>query len=339
MRILDRHGKAKGTLRRFQVRGTVTGNLNSAPGRTLALTVVDPEGHVRWLPDSPSDAGLYGGRQLQVVADMGNGVRNAIFTGPIWDAERKGAEFQVRCKGREMLGLDPFLSETGYTAPIGERAGDAITHLFDTTPGLAQFSIEHRKELKEPVTLERFGEAWRSAEEVATQLNLQLYFDGWGELRIRKWPKAPAHVFKTGPKGTIKDDFPAIIYSSEFHNRIVIQSPDPCGGPPVEAIATSTGDLRPEKVGLRIHVEEIEGLTQEAAQEHADEMLVQHERRARGATFQAVPDPTVELGNALRVNDPYGDVMKVRLESFSFQLPIGEPMSIGTIRRGPLGRN
>lgn len=336
VQILSRAGNVQGSLDAFASKGTVTGSLKSSPTKTLALTVVDPHGRVQWLPDSPSESGVYAGRQLRVILEI-NGRRDAIFTGPILDARRRNSDFDLACVGREHHGLGRFTSQHGVTVGPPMNTGQAITAVL-ATGELAGHSVVCGVPLREPVTLEPFGESWRVAEDIADRANRQLYFDGWGRLRIRRWPRTATHTFRTGPTGNIKGEPPEFGYRSDFANHVVIISPDPCGGDPVIAEAIATGDYAPSRIGRMFHVEEIEGLDQAAANERAGDLLDGFTMRESTASFQAVPE-ALELGDVARVVDLNGAALRMRAEDVTWQLPASGPMSVGSIRRGPLGRH
>jgi hypothetical protein len=331
--------------------------------RNLTLSFLDRKGAVDFDSDSPADGALYLNRMLRVIYSvyvdaLTEWVDVPIFTGPVTKVDRAGQYVNVECQGKEILSLG---GERGaawepLTVKKGVAKVDAIRRIMRERGGEHRFDLPDLVEkLPKRVSLGRESSAWEAAQKIAESIGeggRHLFYDGRGELRLRRFPGNPVFTFRDGPGGMVLTD-PQVAFSTDgVRNAVWIKGGTPKskkdddeetpkkekerGVRHLEA-APRAHPLSPWRLGRDDHpryllevVENDKIRSKKAARELADRLLKKRLRSVVDVTFDALPLPTIEPEDEIRV-EPLGQV--VRLNQASLPLKHDGVMSVGYLRR------
>ncbi len=178
---------------------------------------------------------------------------------------------------------------------------------------------------------------WGAVEALAASIGAEVAFDRAGRCVIRLIPTV---TDATVPVWTIDADHElavlvGVTYGSSGlgYNAVVATSGASGGSPPVTAVALGAsygpGSQRPRFLSLPSDVT----LTDAAAA--AAGLLARSEEHERIVDPQAVPNPALDVGDAVRVRVPSDGVDEVRIIT-ALELPLGlEVMSVRTRRAAP----
>lgn len=329
----------------------------SGPIRTLDLTILLPRKDQAWLPDAPGSESAYADNFISVlygvwVDDLSGGadwVDVPIFWGPITGLNKNGDQVTIRGEGKEILGLEPHVLWSPFTLRKGTKRTAAIRRVLEAI-GERRFSIPRfGQRLKARWSLDRHQEPWKVASRIAKWGDWQLFYDGRGRARIRRWPQNRVWLFKSGPNGTLLSK-PNISYdTSETRNlieltdsrqvRVVVR---PGGHHPL-----SPWKLRRNGVmRYMVHREDLEGVQGEAEMRRRGERLLADLSAVQtNVEFDSLVIPHLEegdrvgvlVGDTSRATGPARELdgvhIEFRLQRFTIPLTAGESMSVGVNRR------
>jgi YD repeat-containing protein len=238
-RIHDRNEKVISTISSRILGGAVDVNMASDPHRTLSLTILDPRHTPAWLPDGPSDFHVFANNFVSVrygvwVEDLSDGpgwVDVPVFWGPITGLSQDGNEVNLTAGGKEILGLDPHLLWNTMELHKGRRRIAAIRDVLEEI-GETRFDLpDLGAKLGKPLSLNRHAQVWRVAKAIAGGEDWQLYYDGRGRARVRKWPQNRVYTWRAGDGGTLLSK-PNVAYDiSAVRNLVEVLGPEPKGPP------------------------------------------------------------------------------------------------------------
>ena len=326
--------------------------------RSLTMTVVDRNHGLHLDSDSPDDGALYADRIIQViysvlVPELDDRVDVPVFTGPIVDIERDGAQLQITAHGKEELA-------TGWiwrpiTIKKGALKSDAIRTILKERAGERNFDIpDVMNKAGKPITipkalsLGRASSAWPRVLRMAQSMNRHLYYNGAGTCRLRIRPRRPVFTFwaDDATRSTITSTVTVTHDFAEVKNAVWFRGGKPKGQKkPVEhfAVAPKGHPLSPQRLGRTNADGDRVGryLVAEQSNEHV-RSKAEAKRRAEallddlllevvGVSFTAVPIPHLDPLDVVRVATRDFSA-NVRIRQFSLPLAGGD-MTVGYIER------
>lgn len=325
-----------------QVNVDVSGDTAS---RSASVTFSDPDRTMNFDADSPDASSLYLNRMLRihycVTGPLLTGwVTVPIFTGPITGVSRDDSEVSVECQGKEILSQG--IAYTPHTYAKGWLRTILIKEIMiragETKFGLDSFSAKTAS----PVSLGGASIPWHWASSLARGIGAQLFYDGRGVLRMRKYPSATQFTFRSGDGGTLVGS-PSLAYSlADVKNIVRVRGGIPAGAKKAvtyEAVAPRTHPLSPWRLGRagqpRYLLEEIEddtiksvGDARYVATTKLDQLMMQSTEVA----FDALPIPHLEPGDLIRLQTSEFSTA-VRANSFAIPLTVGDTMTVGYLKR------
>lgn len=340
------------------------GQINVADGpvsRSLTATILDPSRTLNFDSSNPSDGALYADRMLRVTVDVlvpGDGwVAIPCFTGPVTKFDRTDAVVTVECQGKEALSMGQLWRP--LTIKKGTKKTDALRRILART-GENRFSIPDLAEkLPKDLSLGRESQPWLACLKIARSMNRQLYYDGRGVCRLRKYPGNALFTFTE--RDSITTPPTASFSANEFHDVIWVKGGRPKGterrsdddgtpnatyvGPGVRAaaVAPNSHPLTIDRNGQRLfHVRTIDddhirsiGPAQALANRELDDSL----RQDVAMSFDAIPVYHLDPGDWVRCRTS-SFVRGMRLNTFSLPLLVTNgSMSVGYASRRSVRRN
>jgi hypothetical protein len=316
---------------------TTAGGVN----RSATLQLLDPDRNLPFDSDTPDDAALFLDRMVHIVYDVnvsGAWTSVPVFTGPVSKLDRAGDVITVEAQGKEVLASGACWRPLAI--PKGTLKTDAIRRILSERSGEAHFDIPDLPgRLPKPLSLTRESAPWPAAQGLATSLNRQLFYDGDGTCRLRRWPGTPLWTFKAAESMLSPLQ---IGYSGDVVNTVYVVGATPKGAKKPLTwthIAPASHPLSPVRLARNgvprylldeISDESIRSLAE--AKDIAVRRLDDGLRQAVTVTFDALPVPHLEPGDLIRAVDDSGSVT-FRLNTFSLPLTAGQPMTVGYTRR------
>lgn len=173
--------------------------------RALTMTILDPGKLSAIDPDSPTDDLLWVNRMIRVSIDTfvpgGLGwVQCPVFCGPITKVTPQGYTVEIEAHGKEELLLAPtrFWNTISYPrhALVGSIMRD-ILHKSGEDPSFIDFPTFTRR-TQHPFNMLGVWPSWPVLNELADELNQQIFYDGSGTVRMRDFPDTSAFTFTYG---------------------------------------------------------------------------------------------------------------------------------------------
>lgn len=313
--------------------------------RVANLTLLDPTRSIGWEPDHPSSVPLHLRRMVQITYRIrvpGYGwVDCPVFTGPVVEIDRDGAQVTVLAESKERLALGSF-GRTHHWKK-GRKVTEVIRDILilaGEKPGLIHLPAYRGTVGHHGVTVTRTDRPWVVARRLAEARGFVLFYDGRGHVQMRREPKRQLFTFdRNWLLGPLRTDRPKLT----FHNGWVILGPKP----PKNKKRVTSGLVGLPKsnpfsaFSLRrngawrwiIHQEERQHVkTVKEARQIADRLRDKHIRFAADVSFDALPLPNVEEWDWLRVKDPLAGVAVVQVKQATLPLFAGG-MTIGSKKR------
>ena len=239
VRIHDSNEQVISTVTSHVLGGSVQVDMSQAPHRTLELHMLQPRTAPAWLPKGPGDAHIFADNFVSVrykvwVDDLSDGpgwVEVPVFWGPIVGLSQDGDQITITGSGKEILGLDPHLLWDTMVVREGQKRTTAIRDVLaakgETRFDLPDLNVKVGKRLG----LNRHAQVWRVAKHIAGGADWQLFYDGRGRVRARRWPQNRVWTFHGGANGDVLTK-PNISYDVESVRNIVeVLGPEPKGPP------------------------------------------------------------------------------------------------------------
>lgn len=346
--------------------GAVHGDVTRTPAEILECRVLDVEGVLDWTN------GQHRGHKLQVldhryIPELG-WVEATVFTGPIWDFERRGAEVTIVAQGSERLAMGSV--RRTFQRPRKARASEVIRDLLREAgavgsvlriprlnarlPERVTVGVRRGKDRNEKkpghqgprarvLRVNTSDTYWPEAEKIAEAIDRELFTDGAGRFVLRPPQTKPSVSFTaatlTAPPVERRGD------EGEQTNVWLVLGPEPKG--PKERVkvevtlpkrhSLSRESLawhgKPREVTERVENKHVRTVRQaqtlgQRRRDKALRELVEYE-------IEAVPFVPWLRPNAL-VTIPLhgGQVARVRVKRWTLPLGPGpDPLVIGTNRR------
>lgn len=240
VRIHDHDEKVINTIHRSRiVGGSVQVDMSQAPHRTLELVILEPRRAPAWLPEGPGEAAVFADNFVSVqyglwVDDLEDGpgwVDVPVFWGPMTGVSQDGDQVTIQAHGKELLGLEPHYLMRTMNIPKGQRRTLAIRRVM-MAQGERRFDLpELAAKVNKKLSLNRHAQPFRVVKAVGAGEDWQVFFDGRGRLRARRWPQNRLYTFKGGPDGGMISK-PSIAYDvTAARNTVEVMGPEPKGPP------------------------------------------------------------------------------------------------------------
>lgn len=324
--------------------GQVNIDTSSETSRQLSATFDDPSHSLSLDSDSPADGALYVDRMMQAtygfyVDELAKWVDVPIFTGPIVNMQRTGAQVQVSCLGKEHLAMSHAWRP--LTLKKGMNVGAAIKTILRERAGEDSFSFGTVKNrLPSSVSLGRMSQPWVVAQQLAASIGRQLYYDGAGVCRLRKRSTGSVFTFD----GDVVTSEVAVTYDlSTIINTVWVKGHKPENRDKQQITAAvsapSSHALSPQKLGRngdpRHIVEVIERgsvRSRKEARELARRTLSSRLSAGLDISFESLPIVHLDPLDVVRV-DTDDASLSFPLQKASLPLLHSGVMSVGVVKR------
>lgn len=320
------------------VDGDVTIDVTRDPITKLSLTLADPSRSIGWEPDGPSGVPRYGNRMIRAdvltqVPALGEWVEVPVFTGPVVDFDRTGAEVNIACDDKSRLAMGSFPHPKTYRRKT--KVTWVIRNMLAMTGEIYLGQLpDLRDTLPEDLTVTRWDSPLIEAQELAASIDRVLFWDALGRVRLVERPRAPIVTvppeWLTGPVAVDRQNV------AETVNRWIVLGPKPKGGKKRVSADVRAYSLAPVRNGERIwRMERIErnGIkTRKRARQIGNRKRDAALRRETAFTIDCLNLPHLSPYDLVRVRDPYMGPFRVRVQKASIPLD-GSPMVIGSVTR------
>jgi hypothetical protein len=239
VRIHDHDEKVTSTVTNRILSGAVQFDMSSAPHRSLEMVLLEPRRSPQWLPEGPGDASVFADNFISVqwgiwVNDLSDGpgwVDVPVFWGPVTGMSQDGDQITITAAGKETLGLDPCLLWDTMHVQKGQTRVKAIRAIL-AAQGEARFDLpDLPAKIGKKMSLNRHAQPWHVAKAIAGGADLQLFYDGRGRARVRRWPQNRVYTFHGDANGTVLSK-PRISYDiTSVRNLVEVLGPEPKGPP------------------------------------------------------------------------------------------------------------
>jgi hypothetical protein len=308
------------------------------------VTVLDPTRSIGLEPDHPASLPVHLRRMVRIIdwrrVPGHDWVACPVFTGPVVEVDRNGAEVSLVCEGKERLALGSF-GRTHQWAK-GRKVTEVIRDMLELAgekPSMIHLPALHST-LGKPVTVTRTDKPWVQARKLAESRDCKLIYDGRGHAVMRREPSKPLWTFgRDWLLGPLRIDRPKL----SFHNGWIILGPKPKKGKPrvssglVALPKTNSFSAyalrRNGKWRWLIHEEERQHVkTNAEAKAIANRMRDKRIRFAADVSFDSLPLPNIEEWDWVKVADPLAGVAVTQVKQATLPLVAGG-LTIGGIKR------
>ena len=237
-----------------------------------------------------------------------------VFTGPITSTSRNSEEgtLSIEAMGKQYLSKGP--TEEPRTFAKGRNRVATIRTILHELAGETRFKLPTgwSAKLAKKISMSRESSAWSYATIIARSMNAQLYYDGWGNVRLRKVPVRPSFTFRSG-KGEMIVDLPVETESSEdLFNKSVVTGAIPKGRKsPLVGRAALPPNHRYSPQSLKrggriknyiIRIDDDSLRTQKEVDDAAERAIERVQVAQRYVTFTSLPMPLLEEGDLIVVD-------------------------------------
>lgn len=274
-----------------------------------------------------------------------------VFWGPLTAYEANGPEITIEAQGKEALALDPFFMNQGFTLHKHQHTDDAIKEVMRRV-GESRFQIPnlpfrlHEKRVihprSEPWKVIAGGEEDNKSRKVAGLVHRtgkhphHLFFSGDGRLTMRRLNKEPDFTFDST---TLLSDPDEVWDSLSFINHVVVTGAKPQGkGKKAAKAAVSLRRKHPlspwslarnGKPLYRTLFVDAENLKSDReCRQRAHHILNHHSMVGLEASFDALPIPTFEPGDYIRIKVDDLNI-KMVLKQWTLPLTSDQGMTVG----------
>lgn len=342
VRVMNLEGHVLRSLTPKVLDGQVIIDVTQTPTRILNLTFLDPSRSLAFEPDSPAEAPLHRSRMVQIidsrrVPELDEWIDCAVFTGPMWNFERNGAEVTITAHGKERQALGNKWITKGFAKK--SKKTTMIRTLLQLT-GEAWLSIpDLRYTLPNRISVHRMDVPWNKVKRVARSMNRHLFYDGRGWARLRPYPTRPVFTFHKTllAEPEVRRDVEGLV------NLVWVVGGKPKGQKRrVQATARlpHRHPLSPESLGRNgsplYLVEKVVNPHIKTIAEAKRRAIRIRDDRARITTefsFDSLPVPHLDEQDMVAVQSDDGRLL-VRMRQWTIPLgPDPQPMTVGTLRR------
>lgn len=217
----------------YLLAGQVNMDTSADVTRSASMDLRDPNHRLKLDDAAPSDGSLFFTRMVKIVfvistPDNATHYPVPIFTGPLTKVSRSGPIVTIEAQGKEVLAFQNIWQ--GRTLKKGMRKTDAIAKLMQLAGESAakMHIIDRDNKLGSNISANVNQGFWKLCRHLARGMNLQLFYDGRGVLRVRRIPSKVVYQFEDD--GAIMT-LPQVSYemNDSFFNCIKIVGGKPKG--------------------------------------------------------------------------------------------------------------
>lgn len=353
--LLDVNHRSLMSLTSMLQGGQVNVNASAEITRSASVTLWDPEHRSGLDSKSPGTAANYYNRMIRLSYTIwrpGDGstsrVTVPIFTGPVTTVKRRGGALEIGCVGKEQLAMHAFWSPLNI--PKGLRKTDAIKRILAQRSGESRFKFAaSTAKTGKALSYAREHIVWTEAKKLASSLGMRMFYDGNGDLVLRRDPRSVVYAFKDGRGGSLLS-LPDISYDdTEVRNVVYVKGGTVGTKNKTQAVAYATlpanhplNHNRMARNGVpRVYLESLERTDLKKVAEClavAKASLDRFADQQLSVTFDALVNPFLEEGDYLQVKVEGDFALNFRLNEMSIPLA-GVSSSIGQVRNLSLRKN
>jgi hypothetical protein len=309
--------------------------------RSLTMTLLDPGKLAAVGPDLPTDDTLWVSRMMYVSIDtyvpsMAAWVECPVFTGPITKVTPQGYTVDIEAQGKEAMLLAPTRFWRTHSYPRHERIGTIMRELLHHSGEDAAFidfpTFDNRTH--HAFNILGIWPVWPVLNELADELNQQLFYDGSGTVRMRDFPTAAAYTFQYGvdlltvPQQPI--DYLYVRNAEQVRGKI----PNSGRQPIATKFIGATSSISPSNLARNGENRYIVGIHQQDhvhrkadAQDHAQKILDRHQSEVSDLEFESFVMPFFDEWDHVQVTT---DIQTFALKMMKWTIPLGDgTMSVG----------
>lgn len=304
--------------------------------RSCTLSLFDSARSLHFDSDAPTDGALYVDRMIKVVysvkeAGAINWTDIPLFCGPISSMDRTDDVVNIEAQGKESLAMGAAWKTRTYKRNQYRTA--VIRSILEDLTGETRFTFpSHSARLPADISVGRTSVPWSVARRLAVGVDLQLFYDGRGVVRLRPKTASSMFTFASGDSGSVLT-VPQITYSTENLKNVVWVR----GARKVSVIrsAPRSHPLSPWRLGRNgVPRYLLEAITDTSIRTNAEAVRVANSHlndallSAVEVSFDAMSIPDLEPGDVARVTtDDFSNTFRVH--QFSIPLVVGGQMSVG----------
>lgn len=325
--------------------GQVNIDVTADVTRSATLELLDPEHKLNLDANAPTDGSLYFTKMVKIVyvvstPNFSKSYAIPIFTGPLTKVDRAGPVVSVEAQGKEIMASSAIWS--AKTFKKGLKKVEIIRRIMEAAgeaPSKMQFPDRDAR-ISTNVSANRKFTFWNLARKIARGMNLQLFYDGRGVLRLRKIPAKSVYTFLDTK--TILS-YPQISYDSqEMFNAVQVIGGKPKGSKNAisyRMVAPKNHPMSPWNIGrngtprfLPKVIEDSSIKSKSAAKAVAKKELRNGLAQGVEVSFDSLPIPFLEELDLCR----YRTEMSAggfRLQKMSIPLTANGSSSVGYLRR------
>lgn len=314
--------------------------------RVANVTLFDPTESLGWEPDTPSALPLHLRQMIQIIDERaipGVGwVQCPVFTGPVSEFDRTGAEVRIVAEGKDRLALGSF--GRSHSWKKGRKVTAVIREILELSGEVPKriHLPNLNNTLNRDFNVSRTDRPLVEARKLARSLNDRvIFYDGRGHAVMRRKPTTAVgpQLDKDWLMGPVRIDRPKL----EFHNGFIVYGAKPGGNKPRPSSGLvglpknhdfSAYSLRRNgKWYWRIREEERSNVkTNARALEIAQKMRDAQIQFVAEVSADILPLPNIEEWDRLRAIDPLtgGVVLQVRQATIPL---VGGVQTIGARER------
>ena len=346
VQVLDMEMKSTGqVLTQRIVDGQVNVDSKAAVTRSCTITFHDVDRQLDFDSNSPADGALYADRMLRVWYGVrkpgGEWIDVPIFTGPVVGLTRDGELVQVECQGKESLSLGASWRTKTYKK---HQRKTAVIRAVMEAEGERHFDFEGFKgDLPGDRSLTPQKSSWEFAQKIAQSMGgAQLFYDGFGRLRLRRDPRRSVWTFRDGDGGTLQT-VPHVTFSTaEVRNAVRVVGKKPKGHTRkvrATAVAPAGHPLSPKRLGRNGEGRYLAEFIEDASiGSEAEARRVAKSKLAKALAEVVTVEADAHVVPHLEEDDPVRFAtrafsMSAPLSKFTIPLVHSEPMAVGYHRR------
>lgn len=314
--------------------GQINYDATTQVSRQAQVTVIDPDKRIAVDTD---DGQPRLNRMIRVHYNVWVGnpiwdwVKIPVFTGPITQTSRSSdGTVQIEASGKQSLATGP--TEQPRSFAKGLNRVNVIRVILSELAGETRFKLPKgwTARTAKRISMGRQSSAWSHATILARSMKAQLYYDGWGNVRLRKVPVRPSFTFRDGDGGMVLSAPVVTDSSDDLVNRAEVTGAIPKGKKkPLKGIAQLPPWHRYSPQMLRrggrnkFYIEFVEDdslRTQKEVDAAAERIIKRVQVAEAEVSFEALPMPLMEEGDIIVVD---ADGAHVTAPMSKMSLPLG----------------
>lgn len=314
-------GTVIGDISRMMIDGQVNISSSSDVSRSASLSIYDPYGDIGVETTNPHEGAYYYSRMVKIHYGIRRPLDPAdktvyipIFTGPINSLSRAGKFVQIECIGKESLAKHSFWRPQAW--PVGTYHWWVVQEIMKQRSGESRFMLDQiASRISSALYYPDRANVWQAAVDVASWGGYQLFYDGDGRLRLRKYPETPDFEFRDGLGGSILSEPKWSYNDEEFRNAVHVVGAVLAGRGPIATASVLPAEhpLSPWSLGRvvdgvlvpRYYAEFIDDSdipTYAQAQRLGDQSLARYVEQQSKVDFDILPIPLLEESDLVGIN-------------------------------------